>query len=158
MKQTIFILIFFAFGYSINAQSEPTLVRPVAFDRLYLLSSPQRPKQVFIGEVQSTRTLLKIIYFPTTDGLRGGVTEFVDPATLNKKTVWLLELRSPLEKEKFFCEIDNFLRDSSKKFSTNEKKEPVLRFRSTQLDAFIKFNNLSEMPCMVLDGKSPHDI
>jgi hypothetical protein len=156
MKQTIFILIFFAFGYSVNAQQlEPTVVKPVAFDRLYLLSSPHKPKQVFVVEVQNPNSdLIKVIYFPKTDGFRGGVTDFVLPAILTNKTLWKLNLRDPLETEKGYCKIDNFWKNTSNKFSTDEKKEPILRFRSTQIDADVKFNNLSEMPCMILDSFS----
>lgn len=153
MKRAISILILFAFVNAASAQqsSEPILVKPLAFDRFFGLSSPQKPRQVFIAEIQnSSNSLVKVIYFPKTDGLRGGVTEFVDPKTLNNNTVWKLKLRLPLEEEKLYCKTDNYFRTSKNKIHTNESGEPTLRFHSTQIEADIKFNNLSEMPCMIL--------
>lgn len=157
MKQTIFFFLLFALFQITNAQqeSELILVKPVAMDRLFWLSSPQQPKQVFIVEVQDTKGgLIKVIFFPKTDGLRGGVTEFVDPKTLNKDTFWKLKLRSPLEEEKRQCMTDNYLRTSKNKVHTNESGEPTLRFRSTQMEADIEFKSFSEMPCMVLESFS----
>ncbi len=158
MKQAIFILIFFTFGFSADAQQErdPTLVKPVAYDRNFILSSPHKPKQVFIVQVQNANgDLLKVIYFPKTDGLRGGVTEFVGPKTLSSKTLWKIKLRQPVESESIYCKTDNFLSSSSDKISFAKEKEPVLRFRSTQFDAFIQFNNFEKMPCMILDSNYP---
>ena len=66
MKQIIFFLYLFALVHFTNAQqvSEFTLVTPVAMDRLFWLSSPQQPKQVFIVEVQGTNGgLLKSFFF-----------------------------------------------------------------------------------------------
>lgn len=157
MKQTIFLFFLLAWVQFSNAQQEPepTLVKPVAIDRLFWLSNPHQPRQVFIVEVQDTNgRLLKVVYFPKTDGLRGGVTEFVDPRSLNKNTIWKLNLRSPLEEEKRQCMTNDYLRTSKNKIHTNESGEPTLRFRSTQIEADIKFNSLSEMPCMILESFS----
>jgi hypothetical protein len=155
MKQTIFILFLLILVHSANAQQEPksNLVKPLAIDRLFWLSSPHKPKQTFIVERQEiTGGLLKVIYFPKTDGLRGGVTEFVDPKTLTNKTLWNLKLRNPLENEKAYCKVDNYFRTSKGKIHKNEIGEPTLRFRATQIEADIKFNNLLEMPCMILES------
>lgn len=157
MKQANLILLFFVLAYSVYAQQEskPTLVKPLAYDKYYLLSGPPKPLQIFIVEVQNDNyDLLKIIYFPKTDGLRGGETEFIVPRTLNNKTLWNLKLRYPGEKEKSYCKTDNFVRTESNNIAVNKEKEAVLRFRSTQMDADIKFNNLSEMPCMILESFS----
>jgi hypothetical protein len=157
MKKIIFILILFAIGHSVNAQNGPEaiLVQPLAFDRFFWLLPPVKPKQIFIVEVQNTNSeLLKVIYFAPTDGFRGGKTDFIDARTLNGKTLWKLKLRIPSENEKIHCKADNYLRTSKGKIHTNESGEPILRFRSTQIEADIKFNNLSDMSCMILDSFS----
>jgi hypothetical protein len=157
MKRAISILILFAFmsGAVAQQESEPILIKPVAFDRFFWLSSPANPRQVFVAEVQnSSKSLVKVIYFPKTDGYRGGATEFIDPKTLSNNTVWKLKLHRASGDEKLYCKTDNYIRTSKNKIDTNESGEQTLRFHSTQIDADIKFNNLSEMGCMIVDSFS----
>ncbi len=157
MKHLTLFLILLSLSTDVSSQrdNESVEVVPLAYDRFYLLSDPQRPKQVFIVEVQNARKdLLRVVYFPFTEGFRGGITKFLDPKTLNSETLWKLRLRLPTDAENSACNSNNFLREDSNKSSINNQ-EPVLRFRSTQIDAEIKFVGLSEMPCMILDSKMP---
>lgn len=156
MKQIILILLLLlSLYFSTSAQEEFVVVTPVAVDRLFWLSSPRKPVQVFVAEMQNGTLPIKIIYFPKSDGRRGGLTEFVDPKTLNNKTRWKVRLRAPSGEETSYCKADNYFRTSRSKIKTDEEGEPVLRFRSTQFDAFLQFRNLAEMSCKVLDSGFP---
>jgi hypothetical protein len=157
MKKIIIItLIIFAFAFSSSSQQsrKPTLARFVAFDKFSGWKNPREPIQTLIIEIQKSKVeLLKILYFPKTNGFRGGA-KILETDTLNYKNLWRMKLRDPSENEKLNCETDNFLRTFDGEIDTNEKNEPTLRFRSTQIDADVKLNNLSEMPCQVLDSFS----
>lgn len=157
MKRAISILILIVFGNAANAQqaSEPILVKLVAFDRYFWLSSPHGPRQVFIGEIQDgSNSLIKVVYLPKTDGLRGGETEFIAPKTLKNNAVWRFQLRLPLEEEKLKCKTENYFRTSKNKIAINERGEPALRFRAAQFDGFVQFSDVEKMPCMIDDSKS----
>lgn len=155
-RMFIVIVIIFTLTFPSNSQqsSKVTLAKFVAFDKFSALSNPREPNQLLLIEIQKSKgELLKVIYFPKTNGSRGGA-KFLEADTLNYKNLWKMKLRQPLENEKLSCEADNFLRTSDGEIDTNEKNEPTLRFRSTQIDADVKLDDLSDMPCMILDSFS----
>jgi len=152
------LLIIFALVISSSSQqnSETTIANFVAFDKFSGLSNPREPKQMFIIEVQKSSffqagKLIKVVYYPKTDGFRGGA-KFLESDTLNYKNIWKMKLRQPSEEEKLYCEFENYLKTSDGEVDTDEKSEPTLKFHSTQIDADLKFNNLERIPCMILDS------
>lgn len=132
--------------------------RFVAFDRSYSLMNAHEPRQQFIVEVQNEELsaemkLIIVVYFAPTTGFRGGA-QLLEIDTLNYKNRWKLKLRQPLKKrEREACsQIDNFLRSKDGKAYNDKRKEPVVRFRSTQFEADMIFEQLQEMPCMILES------
>lgn len=154
-------LIFVIQAVPIDAQQETgkyaTSVRPVAFDRNYALSSPQKPFQIFIVEsVNADKELFQLVYFPRTNGLRGseGTTRFVEVSKLHGDVLWSVDLRNPTANESAFCVKENYTRGSVHLDSTKLPPRPI-RFRSIQFDAYIEFIALKEMPCLVLNSSDP---
>jgi hypothetical protein len=143
-----------------HQSADPALIngRFIAFDILQSLTNPHEPTQSFIVEVQDKNPyinvkLLRVVYFAPTNGLRGGA-KFLSHDILDYKNVWKLKLHQPLTAgEKSACsQYDNFWRVMDGTIDIDEKKEPILRYRSTQFEAEIKFEKITEMPCMILDS------
>jgi hypothetical protein len=156
IKLIIFSLLI-AFPYQ---SANPDLIkgRFVAFDNLQGLTNPRQTTQRFIIEVQDKQTspnakLLKVVYFAPSGSVRGSA-KFLGRDILDYRYVWKLKLHQPLEeREKSECsQFDNFWRVTDGTIDTDEKNEPALRYRSTQFEAEIKFEKLSEVPCMILDS------
>jgi hypothetical protein len=131
--------------------------RFIAFDKFQGLTNPREPIQMLFVEMQdqgapSGVKLLRVVYYPETTGVRGGA-KFLTDDILRYKNIWKLKFHQPLEeREKRACgQFDNFFRTSGGAIDT-DGREPLLRYRSTQFDADIKFEKLGEMPCMVLDS------
>lgn len=139
--------------------SKMTTGRFIASDSFQGFTNPREPVQRLFLEVRDKNSssklkLLKVIYFPETTGRRGGA-KFLSEDILKYKNVWKLKVHQPTEqKEKFECgRFDNYLRSYDGGIDT-DGKEPLLRYRSTQSDAYIRFEKLSEIPCMILDSIS----
>lgn len=158
----LFALIIVGAAAAVAAAQEKIYITatPLAYDRLYFLSSPQRPIQKFIVRRESDRKLLKVVYSPQTAGLRGTPVAFVLPGSLNETTVWNLPIRSPVANwEKFHCEgFSNFSKDrKGTAHLIKETGDAVLMFKSTSFDGFIAFENLNAMECLIVDSKLPPD-
>jgi len=156
MIKAIILIILFALPYQ-SANPELISGRFIASDKFQGLTNPREPIQMLFVEVQGKGTapgvkLLKVVYYPETTGIRGGA-KFLGNDTLKYSNVWKLKFHLPLEeREKHACgQFDNFFRASNGTIDT-DGREPLLRYRSTQFEADIKFENLSKMPCMILDS------
>ncbi|MBX3288313.1 MAG: hypothetical protein KF855_03115 [Acidobacteria bacterium] len=126
--------------------------RFVAFDKFAVLSNPRAPNQLLVVEQSdASKKLFKVIYFPKTHGMRGSA-QFLSSKELNYENLWLLHTRMPTKEEKWLCEIDIFFRSTDGGIDLDEKLEPVLRFRSTQIEADLKLDKFSAMPCLVLES------
>lgn len=149
------IMCFVVFLFFQTANSQTVEGRFVAFDKSRTLTNAREPKQHFIVEIQDEKSpvkvnLIKVVYFVPTNSFRGGA-KLLDTNALNYKKVWKLKLSKPSKEEKDSCrQIDNFLRNEDGTVYNDEVKEPVLLFHSTQFNADIMFENLLEMPCMIL--------
>lgn len=146
-----------------TTRSQPSVLsgKFVAYDTLQGLTSPREPKQFFVVEVQSTGLfesgqLLRVIYFAPSGSIRGSA-RFLGIETLNYSKTWTLSFHKPsTENERIYCaDVDGFLRASDGTIDENEKHEPLLRFRSTRFKAYIKFDDLGVMPCLILDSLTP---
>lgn len=151
---------FFAF-FLLSTQeaiSQTIIGRFIALDKSTALMSTHEPKQRFIVEtpeeaLSTGMKLIKVVYFAPTNGFRGGA-KLLTEDTINYKNLWRLKLHQPIEdRERDSCkQIDNFLRVKNGKAYIDKMKEPVVLFRSTQFEADIIFEQLPDMPCMILDS------
>lgn len=132
--------------------------RFVAVDKLQALTNPREPRQQLIVEVQNARLfakgqLIRVVYFAETTSLRGGA-KFLGIETWGYANTWNLKTHHPTTaNERAACaDVDNFFRAADGSIDENEKHEPILRYRSTQSKADMKFDDLSVMPCVILDS------
>lgn len=132
--------------------------RFVAFDKFQGLTNPREPIQRFVVEVQkgglfAAGQSLKVVYFAETTSMRGGA-KFLGDQTLSYANTWTMKIHQPsTEKERLACrKVDNFLRAPDGSVDEDERGKPILRFRSTRLLGDITFDDLSVMPCLILDS------
>lgn len=133
--------------------------RFLAYDRFQGLTNPREPIQRFVVETQKGSTgkqLLKIVYFPETTSIRGGA-QFLGDQTLSYRNTWTMKVHRPSSvNERFACDnTDNFFKTPAGSPDLDENHKPILRFRSTRFQKEIKFENLSLMPCLILDALVP---
>jgi hypothetical protein len=129
----------------------------VAFDILQTLTNPREPKQLLIVEVQeaglfSKGQLVRVVYFAPGTSLRGGAKFLKDE--LSYGNTWTLKVRQPSTgNERVYCaDVDNFWRTATGSIDEDGKHHQLLRFRSTQFKADMKFDSLKDMPCLILDS------
>lgn len=132
--------------------------RFVAVDKLQALTNPREPRQQLIAKIQNAGLfaegqLIRVIYFAETTSLRGGA-KFLGKETLDYANNWNLKIHQPkTANERAACaDVDNFLRAADGSIDEDGKHEPILRYRSTQSKADMKFDDLSVMPCVILDS------
>jgi len=149
-----FLILFGLFcATSLTIRSQENLVegRFIAFDRFAPLGNPREPTQLLIlEEANGSEAIIKTIYFPKTNGLRGGA-QFLLPADLKYQKVWKLRLREPMKEEKRLCKVDSFFRSADGGIDLDANQEPVLRFRSTLFESDLKLDRLSSIPCLVIE-------
>jgi hypothetical protein len=140
-----------------NSQPNCLSGKFVAFDKLQILTNPREPKQLFIVEVQKAGLfdkgqLLRLVYFAPGTSIRGGAKFLRDE--LAYANTWTLKVHKPsTENERIYCaEVDNFWRAADGSIDEDGKREQILRFRSTQFQADVRFENLKNMPCLILDS------
>ena len=159
-KMILAIITVLSFVLTLQQQKEPPALvgRFVAFDKLQGLTNPREPWQQFVVEVQRGRLftsgqLLRVVYFAPTTSVRGGA-KFLGDETLSYSNRWNLKIHQPsTANERSAClDVDNFFRAADGSIDENEKHEPMLRYRSTQSKADMKFDELSVMPCFILDA------
>lgn len=130
--------------------------RIVAYDRFQGLTNPYEPTQTLILELitpKSEEKLVRLVYFAPTNGMRGGA-RFLDNKILQDETVSRFRVHQPsTEREEDICgRADSFFRSLQNVIDEDEKGEPLLRFRSTQFAADMKFDRIEAMPCLILDS------
>lgn len=121
-------------------KASPTrTIAPVAFDRYYFMGDPKNAIQRFIGEIRKPDgiELVKIVYLPKSDGLRGTKVDFINVKSLGSSSLWSAVLHEPQEADAYNCRFINYF-------------GKMLRFRLTSLPADVKFDNLDEMPCFLM--------
>lgn len=160
MKLTFILVIFFSLGFCLQAERKSLSLsgRFVAFDKLQGLTNPREPRQHFVFEAEdegqrASDQLVRLIYFAESTSIRGGA-KFLGDEKLAYSKKWNLKIHQPTTiNERSACkDVDDFLRAADGSIDENAAHEPLLRYRSTQTRADVKFDRLSAMPCFVLDS------
>ena len=144
-----------------DKESDSLVGRFLAFDKLQGLTNPREPRQQFVFRLEHespsrSGTLIRLVYFPETTSLRGGA-KFLTDDKLAYPNRWNLRVHQPrTTNERSACkDVDDFFRAADGSIDENEKHEPMLRYRSTQTKADMRFDGLSTMPCLILDSMDP---
>lgn len=160
MRTFLIVTIFLSLGLTLqqDKESDSLVGRFVAFDKLQGLTNPREPRQQFVfgledGSSSNRGLLVRLIYFPETTSLRGGA-KFLTDDKLAYSNRWNLRVHQPrTTNERSACkDVDDFFRAADGSIDENEKHEPMLRYRSTQTKADLRFDGLSTMPCLILDS------
>jgi len=107
----------------------------------------------YISRIARQVQLVRLSYFAESTSIRGGA-KFLGDEKLAYSKKWNLKIHQPTTiNERSACkDVDDFLRAADGSIDENAAHEPLLRYRSTQTRADVKFDRLSAMPCFVLDS------